>query len=77
MKNLEIGAVYKHYKGNYYEVVGVAKHSETLEDLVVYKKLYDDGGLWARPKEMFLENVILDGKEVERFQKIDQEILIK
>ena len=51
-----------------YEVIGVAKHSETLEDLVVYKKLYDDGGLWVRPLKMFLEDVELDGKTVPRFE---------
>ena len=59
---------YQHYKGNNYEVLGVAKHSETLEDLVVYKKLYDDGGLWVRPLKMFLENVEVDGKIMPRFK---------
>lgn len=58
---------YQHYKGNYYNVMGVAKHSETEEEYVVYQALYGNGGLWIRPKEMFLENVTVDGKEVPRF----------
>lgn len=77
MKELEIGAIYKHYKGNNYEVVGVVRHSETLEEMVLYKALYDhtkfgNNSLWVRPKEMFLENVIVDGVEVERFKKIEK-----
>ena len=76
MKNLEIGAVYKHYKGTKAKVLSEAIHSKTGESLVVYIHL-EDGVTWARPKEMFLGNVIVDGKEVERFQKIEQEILIK
>ena len=76
MKELEIGAIYKHYKGNKYEVVGIALHSETLEEMVVYKALYkteghEENSLWVRPKEMFLENVIIGGEEVERFEKVD------
>ena len=75
MENLEIGGIYKHYKGNNYEVVGIARHSETLEELVVYRALYDSpefgkNALWVRPKKMFLENVIIDGKEIERFKKV-------
>lgn len=75
MKKLEIGAIYKHYKGNNYEVVGVVRHSETLEELVLYKALYDHpkfgkNSLWVRPKEMFLKNVIVNGEEIERFKKI-------
>jgi hypothetical protein len=69
---LELG-VYEHYKGKRYQVLGVAKHSETLEDLVVYKKLYDDGGLWVRPYGMFMESVVVDGKEVSRFKFISKE----
>ena len=74
MKEIEIGAIYKHYKGNNYEVIGIARHSETLEELVVYKALYDSlefgtNSLWVRPKKMFLENVIVNGVEVERFKK--------
>lgn len=62
---------YRHYKGNEYEVIGVAKHSETLEELVVYRALYGEHALWVRPKEMFSETVEVDGKKVPRFQLID------
>ena len=60
---------YKHYKGKYYEVLGIAKHSETLEDLVVYRTLYPNklSTLWVRPLAMFQGKVIVDGEEVERF----------
>jgi len=61
---------YRHYKGNEYEVIGVAKHSETLEDLVVYRKLYDDRGLWVRPLAMFLENVNVEAQDIPRFKFI-------
>lgn len=61
---------YKHFKGKEYEVVGVAKHSETMEDLVVYRALYDEGSLWVRPLKMFLEEVEVNGKKVPRFSFI-------
>jgi hypothetical protein len=61
---------YKHYKGNEYEVVGIAKHSETLEDFVIYQQLYGDRSFWIRPKSMFLETVNANGKEQPRFQWI-------
>jgi hypothetical protein len=76
MKNLEIGAVYRHYKGTKVKVLFEAIQSETKEHLVIYMHL-EDGVIWARPKHMFLENIILDGKEIERFEKIEQEILIR
>jgi hypothetical protein len=57
MNQLIIGRVYKHFKGNYYVVEGVAKDSETKEDMVIYRRLYEDGSLWVRPKEMFLSEV--------------------
>ena len=69
MKKLEIGK-YKHFKGGEYEVIGIAKHSETLEDFVVYKALYGKHDLWIRPKKMFSEKVTVNGKKVKRFQKI-------
>ena len=59
---------YRHYKGNEYIVLGVARHSETDEELVVYRPDYGEQGLWVRPKEMFLETVEVDGKQVPRFQ---------
>jgi hypothetical protein len=59
---------YRHYKGKDYQVLGVAKHSETGEELVVYKKLYDDYSMWVRPLKMFIENVEIDGKKMPRFE---------
>lgn len=62
---------YRHYKGKDYEVIGVAKHSETLEDLVVYRTLYpSDHDLWVRPLAMFIEDVEIDGKKMPRFEYI-------
>jgi cupin 2 domain-containing protein len=61
---------YRHYKGNEYTVVGTARHSETLEDMVVYRQDYGEHGLWVRPKEMFHETVGVDGQEVPRFQRL-------
>lgn len=61
---------YRHFKGNEYEVIGTARHSETTEEYVVYKALYGDGGLWVRPKEMWNETVERDGKTFKRFEFI-------
>lgn len=68
---------YRHYKGKEYEVIWMAKHSETLEELVVYRALYHsnefgDNALRVRPLKIFEENVVVDGKEVKRFTKIDE-----
>lgn len=62
---------YRHFKGNEYEVIGTARHSETLEEYVVYKALYGEGGLWIRPASMWNEAVERDGKVFERFRKIE------
>lgn len=59
--------IYQHYKGNRYEVLGNAKHSETLEPMVVYRALYGEHELWVRPQAMFAENVICKGRLVPRF----------
>ncbi len=59
---------YRHYKGNEYTVLGVARHSETHEEIVVYRQEYGEHGLWVRPKEMFLETVQVDGQDVPRFR---------
>jgi hypothetical protein len=69
--SIELG-FYKHYKGNIYEVIGFAKHSETLEEMVVYKATYQPEGqnLWVRPLKMFLESISVDGQSVKRFEKI-------
>lgn len=63
---------YRHYKGNDYEVIDIATHSETEESLVVYRCLYGDRGLWVRPLAMFLETVIVDDRELPRFRFIDE-----
>jgi len=61
---------YRHFKGKEYIVLGVAKHSETLKEMVVYRQDYGEYGLWVRPKEMFLESVQIEGRTVSRFQYI-------
>lgn len=62
---------YRHYKGGEYEVIGAARHSETLEPLVVYRPLYNDSGWWVRPHAMFFETVMIDGRPQPRFARID------
>ena len=64
---------YRHYKGNEYEVIGVARHSETEEELVGYRCLYGDHSLWVRPLAMFLEAVTVEGQPVPRFDRIEGE----
>lgn len=66
MKKLKLGK-YRHFKGNEYEVICLAKDSENLNDLVVYKALYGDGQVWVRPLKMFLEQVEVNGEKVDRF----------
>lgn len=61
---------YRHYKGNEYEVLGVANHSETLEKMVVYRALYGEKEMWVRPLYMWYEEVVVDGKTVKRFEFI-------
>lgn len=65
--------IYQHYKGNRYEVMGEATHSENLEEMVVYKALYGDGQGWVRPKKMFLEKISFEGKLVARFSLIEED----
>ena len=62
--------IYKHYKGNMYEVFMTAQHSETEEWMVVYKALYGDEGMWVRPYGMFIEKIEIDGKFISRFEFI-------
>ena len=63
---------YRHFKGNEYQVLYNARHSETMEELVVYKALYGDGGIWVRPAAMFCETVTRDGKTVPRFEYLGE-----
>ena len=62
--------LYRHYKGNMYEVFMTAQHSETEEWMVVYKALYGDEGMWVRPYAMFIEKIEIDGKLISRFEFI-------
>ena len=64
---------YRHYKGNFYEVIGTARHSETDEMLVVYRPLYGERGLWVRPETMFAEDVVVDGRTLPRFARCTEE----
>ena len=63
--------IYRHYKGNRYELIDIAKHSETLEPMAVYRALYGDNGLWVRPLDMFTETVVVDGETVPRFAFVE------
>ncbi len=63
---------YRHFKGGEYEVIGIAHHSETMEDMVVYRALYGDGDLWVRPAAMWQETVTRDGKTFPRFTYIGE-----
>ena len=67
--NIKTG-LYRHFKGNEYQVLEVARHSETLEEFVVYRALYGEGGLWIRPLAMFTETVERDGELIPRFEYV-------
>ena len=64
---------YRHFKGQEYELIGVARHSETLEPMAVYRALYGDGALWVRPMELFLGEVVRDGVTYKRFTYVEDE----
>lgn len=70
MESIKLGR-YRHFKGNEYEVIAIAKHSETLEEMVVYRALYGEGGVWVRPASMWNETVERDGKIYQRFTRIE------
>ena len=72
MNEIRLGR-YRHFKGNEYEVVAIASHSETLEPMVVYRALYGDGGYWVRPASMWSETVERDGKIFQRFTFIGED----
>jgi len=63
---------YRHYKGGEYEVIGVARHSETLELMVIYRPLYNDSGLWVRPHAMFFEEIEFEGRVQPRFAAVEE-----
>ena len=65
--------LYQHYKGNRYKVLGIAKHSETLEEMVVYRALYGEGALWVRSLSMWNETVEREGKKYQRFTYLETE----
>jgi len=69
--------IYRHYKGGEYEVMGVARHSETLEPLVVYKPRYNNSGYWVRPHAMFFEHIEVDGCLKPRFELISEPSKVK
>ena len=71
MDEIKIGR-YRHFKGNEYEVLYVARHSETLEPMVVYRALDDEHGVWVRPASMWNETVVRDGHQYQRFEYIDE-----
>lgn len=70
--NVVIGGKYEHYKGKPYRVLAVAKHSETLEEMVVYQQQYGEEGVWVRPLGMFLETVEVEGKIIPRFRYVEE-----
>ncbi|QGU94697.1 DUF1653 domain-containing protein [Clostridium bovifaecis] len=71
-ETIKLGQKYRHFKGKEYRVLYLAKHSETLEDMVVYQPLYGEMGIWVRPLEMFLEKVEFKGKIVNRFEEVEE-----
>lgn len=72
MKNEIKTGRYRHFKGNEYEVIGTARHSETMEEMVVYRALYGEYGLWVRPASMWNEMVERDGKVYQRFTYVEE-----
>ena len=71
-RNLTIGKKYRHFKGKEYLVLHIARHSETLEELVVYQALYGEKSIWVRPLDMFLEQVEVNGMLVNRFEECEE-----
>lgn len=73
MEALKSG-IYEHFKGNRYRVIGVARHSETLEEMVIYQALYGKEDVWVRPLSMFLEIVEINGQKIPRFKFLDESV---
>lgn len=72
MDELILPGRYRHFKGNEYEVLYLATHSETMEPMVVYRALYGEGGVWVRPASMWNEEIIRDGKRIRRFSRVEE-----
>jgi len=70
-RDIKTGKKYRHFKGNEYLVLHLAKHSETMEPMVVYQALYGEGGIWVRAQEMFLEQVEVNGNIINRFEEAE------
>ena len=70
-REIKIDKKYRHFKGNEYQVLHLARHSETMELMVVYRALYDDYGIWVRPLDMFLEQVEINGHYINRFEELE------
>lgn len=68
--DIEINGIYRHYKGNFYKVLAVGKHTETNEDMVVYQALYGGNQIWCRPKSMWNEVIEINGSKLKRFELI-------
>ena len=68
-----VGCEFRHFKGGHYRLEGFAKDSETLEEMVVYRALYGDGGLWVRPAKMFFETIERNGRTMKRFEPVEDE----
>jgi hypothetical protein len=73
-QSLVVGGLYEHFKKKRYQIVALARHSETLEELVVYQALYGEGGVWVRPVAMFVETVELGGLLVPRFKRVEEAV---
>lgn len=73
--NVKVGAYYRHYKGNFYKVIGIAEHTETSEVLVIYASLKDDNVIWARPLSIWFDNVIVNNSLQTRFTEVSSDLL--
>jgi len=71
-RELKLGKKYRHFKGNDYLVLYLAKHSETMEELVVYQALYGERGIWVRPLDMFLGQKEVNGQIINRFEEMEE-----
>ncbi len=75
-QSLVEGSFYKHYKGLLYKLISVARHSETLEEMVVYQALYNDYSIWVRPLKMFMEKIEINGRQQDRFKKVESPVTL-